>query len=615
MSVNLGRVAYVEKGKYKSDTTYESKDVVSFNGGSYVYIGDTPAANVPPTDEAHWQPLIDPTAMNNKIAEADSAKEAALTAAENAEAAAVAANEAASAAENALAEVEDTLASIQEDYTELAGEVDQLSEEINISETLFDTGIDATITKITAFPFECDIVSGNTYTITLTFNDVTLSSSGVRIYAHTSSTYGSAAFEIGRMTGVTVGETRSLAFTAGGDYRYIIIRVYPPDENEHYQNISVSVSTQIAIKDGYFNLVGRVERLEEKEYEFFSAEKNELVNKVLNDIDSKTFAFLWSSDNHYNETVRSGVCQVQYAEEMAEIAKDIGVDCIVNTGDICASDHDDTGETPDLNVNRSRMKDIVGGFIKYRKPFMYALGHHELYPFVEMENGESKYAIDKSIICNIGHQVMNYRPYMVYQDGDRSKPNFYTDVTDKKNGRYIRMIFLDGTSVLAVGYSYNTIKFLESALASVPNGYSVMCFSHTPTRASAVGRQVNGGNVALAGEYLPADVAYNGETIESVIEAFIAGGGNFIGFFHGHTHCDNIVKDDDMGFSLVSIACQMVGTANGEGITSNENLVCYSGRNEYYLTAYCFDIVCVHPDTRTINLFRFGVGNDRTITY
>lgn len=353
----------------------------------------------------------------------------------------------------------------------------------------------------------------------------------------------------------------------------------------------------------------------EKEYEFYSAEKNEFVRKVLDDIDTKTFVFLWSSDNHYNETERSGVCQVQYAEEMAELARDIGADCIVNTGDICASDHDDTGETPDLNVNRSRMKDIVGGFIKCRKPFLYAFGHHEVYPFVEMENGESKYAIDKSIICNIGHQVMNYRPYTVYQDDDRSKPNFYTDVTDKKYGRYIRMIFLDGTSVLAVGYSYNTIKFLESALASVPDGYSVMCFSHTPTRASAVGRQVNGGNVALAGDYLPTGVTYNGETIESVIEAFIAGGGNFIGFFHGHTHCDNVVKDADMGFSLISIACQMVGTADGAGITSNTNLACYSGRNEYYQTAYCFDIVCVHPDKRTIKLFRFGVGDDRTITY
>lgn len=353
----------------------------------------------------------------------------------------------------------------------------------------------------------------------------------------------------------------------------------------------------------------------QKEYEMYSAEKNELVRRVMDDVDSKTYVFLWSSDNHYNERERYGVCQVQYAEEMAEIANDIGADCIVNTGDICASDHDDTDETPDLNVNRTRMKDMVAGFITKRMPFMYAIAHHELYPFLRMENGESVYAIDKSIICDIGHMTMNYRPNTIYQDGDRSKPNYYTDVVDRKYGRYLRMIFLDGVSVLAVGYSYNTIQFLKSALESVPAGYTVMCFSHTPTRASAVGRQVNGGNVALAGEYLPNNVAYNGETVESLIEDFIAGGGNFAGFFHGHTHCDNVVKDADMNFSLISIACQMVGSADGAGITSNENLSCYSGRNEYYLTAYCFDVVCVHPDKREINFFRFGVGEDRTVTY
>lgn len=105
MSVNLGRVAYVEKGKYKSDTTYESKDVVSFNGGSYVFIGDTPAANVPPTDEVHWQPLIDPTAMNEKIAEMDGVKQEALaaaaTASEKAQEATAAAETANTAAQRA----------------------------------------------------------------------------------------------------------------------------------------------------------------------------------------------------------------------------------------------------------------------------------------------------------------------------------------------------------------------------------------------------------------------------------------------------------------------------------------------------------------------------------
>lgn len=118
MSVNLGRVAYVEKGKYKSDTTYESKDVVSFNGGSYVFIGDTPAANVPPTNEANWQPLIDPTAMNDKIAELDGIKEETLTAAATANEKAQEATAAAETANTAAQRADEARESLR---TELNG--------------------------------------------------------------------------------------------------------------------------------------------------------------------------------------------------------------------------------------------------------------------------------------------------------------------------------------------------------------------------------------------------------------------------------------------------------------------------------------------------------------
>ena len=58
--VNLGRVAYVEKGKYDPNATYEKKDVVFFDGGSYVFIGDAPAAGTEPGDTAYWQPVMVP---------------------------------------------------------------------------------------------------------------------------------------------------------------------------------------------------------------------------------------------------------------------------------------------------------------------------------------------------------------------------------------------------------------------------------------------------------------------------------------------------------------------------------------------------------------------------
>ena len=60
MSVNLGRVAYVEKGAYDSGTTYQKKDVVFYDGGSYVFIADAPAAGIVPTNAEYWQPMMIP---------------------------------------------------------------------------------------------------------------------------------------------------------------------------------------------------------------------------------------------------------------------------------------------------------------------------------------------------------------------------------------------------------------------------------------------------------------------------------------------------------------------------------------------------------------------------
>ncbi|MBR6753184.1 MAG: hypothetical protein IKM05_04045 [Clostridia bacterium] len=67
MSVNLGRVAYVEKGDYNPNTVYEKKDVVFYDGGSYVFIGDAPVAGMIPTDGDFWQPMAVPRQSSSLI--------------------------------------------------------------------------------------------------------------------------------------------------------------------------------------------------------------------------------------------------------------------------------------------------------------------------------------------------------------------------------------------------------------------------------------------------------------------------------------------------------------------------------------------------------------------
>ena len=75
--INLGRVGYVHKGAYAAATTYQKYDVVLYNHGSYLYIGDTASQGHAPTDTAYWQAMLDPSAMQEATEAAVNAADAA----------------------------------------------------------------------------------------------------------------------------------------------------------------------------------------------------------------------------------------------------------------------------------------------------------------------------------------------------------------------------------------------------------------------------------------------------------------------------------------------------------------------------------------------------------
>ena len=68
-TVNLGRVGYVHKGTYGPAAIYEKYDVVFYNHGSFLYIGES-ASGHSPLDPAYWQAMLDPAEMNKATAAA-----------------------------------------------------------------------------------------------------------------------------------------------------------------------------------------------------------------------------------------------------------------------------------------------------------------------------------------------------------------------------------------------------------------------------------------------------------------------------------------------------------------------------------------------------------------
>lgn len=99
-TVNLGRVAYVNKGAYSASTVYTKYDVVLYNNGSYVYKYETDTSGNLPTNTTYWDVMLDPTALNTAVSNANTATTNANNAKDAANAAAAAATAAAATTVN-----------------------------------------------------------------------------------------------------------------------------------------------------------------------------------------------------------------------------------------------------------------------------------------------------------------------------------------------------------------------------------------------------------------------------------------------------------------------------------------------------------------------------------
>ena len=337
------------------------------------------------------------------------------------------------------------------------------------------------------------------------------------------------------------------------------------------------------------------------------------IDNIKQNVADGDYVFCLSADNHYDEMQEAGAYQLYYAETIAKVAKGVGAKAIINLGDISNSDidQDATSSNYDAWVNRMRLAKIVNAFLCSRIPFLYAIGHHELFPYIGITNGESVYGVEKKSVCDVAHRSLLYTP--VYQNGSSSYPNYYIDDSTYS----LRLVFLDGVSIRTTGYSYATIEFLKTALIDVPSGYRIICFSHTPTRASAQnGTTVYGGNIELTPEQLPNGISSYSDTIESVLNEYVEGGGVVLGFFHGHVHIDNIVQEEGMQFKLIAENCQKVGAPSASqfnAITAGgANKKRWTGRTNADDSGYSFDTCVIHNNT--IKMFRYGAGEDRIIT-
>ena len=321
----------------------------------------------------------------------------------------------------------------------------------------------------------------------------------------------------------------------------------------------------------------------------FETEEQAVYDKVVNDIDDKTVVLVLTTDAH---TTPEEPYTLEYAKVFRKMAENIGADAIVSLGDII---NEKTGSSWNANNNRDRIEAYMKDTRVSCIPFLYALAHHEMFT-----SGYPTFLYGYPATKVMGKTNKYHRHLSPVFDPDNSA-NFYVDV----HPQGLRMIFLDSAYQAGhpAGYTTATIAWLTSVLANTTE--KVALFTHVPSKN---GYTYNPNNSVSA--------VQNDSLVRGALNDFVSNGGTILGHFCGHAHCDNVGKDSDMNYYIIQTACS-VPRVDG-GVPSNERPtagtpVYYSTRTVGTINEYCVDFVCIHTDTNVVKMFRFGVGDDRTI--
>lgn len=314
----------------------------------------------------------------------------------------------------------------------------------------------------------------------------------------------------------------------------------------------------------------------------YTAAEDELVGKVRDNVDGNTIIFLLVTDTHV-----TNVASFEQANVCRKIAERIGVNAIVHLGDMI-DEHVKEGDDGSLDRLMRYME-----YTNYSNiPFLHAIAHHEKYGTVIYPSNESDFEYYLTNDQVAGQTIKQYDKYLSATRDKNNIFNYYIDFIHQS----LRCIFIDSV-YMRWGFDENTINWVSKVLSETNENMSVMFFAHVPCLAKANFRNT------LVNESLMLDV----------LNGFVDNGGCILGYSHGHIHGDNIVEGKEVKFPIIATTCCVNRGMSADSTSPkyNENLIYYSDRSG--INKYAIDILCIHPDKKKLNYFRFGVGSDREV--
>lgn len=325
---------------------------------------------------------------------------------------------------------------------------------------------------------------------------------------------------------------------------------------------------------------------------YFEAEMDDTVSKVKALQTEPCVIIPICTDIHYLST--DGCSNNQTFETMIDnmkyLSKKIRLDAVACLGDLT-----------DGNVAQAttitRLNHMFDRFRELGLPILFASGNHDSNGY----SGAAWFTLDQLAQT----QYSNNHNEAIFSAGTH---NWYWDLPAHK----MRFIGLSSACAENTTSRYRfptgTDAFVQEALSSTPNGYLVVLLVHL---------------VPIAAQNWNNTIQQNASGVKSAIDTWLeADNTHTLISFMGHSHADYAFTSPWLN---VAINCQKTEDIYTEDFTvtqerKNNGDKGVLGAKHWHNIAGtykedCWDVCVIRPNSKKVNMIRFGVGEDREFTY
>lgn len=308
---------------------------------------------------------------------------------------------------------------------------------------------------------------------------------------------------------------------------------------------------------------------------YYATEMADTITKVRALQNEPNLTFFYVTDIHAYFVEGMETLYKNSIENMRYLLTEVPCDGVVNLGDSIEG-----YPLAATAINYGYL--ISNEFRKIGIPYYSVIGNHD-------DNRYHYDTTDERLTVPQRYQILVNPTRKVVADA--TGLNFYVDYPEFN----LRVICLNGVSDYTYKFTTDTCTWFSSVALDTPDGYGVLVNSHIAPSSSWNYNNTN---------------PTNGSTIVSALTTY-AGSKDVLGLICGHNHVDCQFTTPFPGMTL---GCNKFTNTNGDESKWPTGAV-LPQREAGTATEDLWTVAVIRPNSRKINLVRFGAGSDYEISY